>query len=728
MSAQLLAEYHALEEKILGALRSDLTDDEFNSLALEIHVFQRRWNAPYDAWCSTRPTAQRWEEIPAVPQAMFKRFRITCIPPELTTKTFRTSGTTGETRGEHHLLDTRLYEAAALAGWRKITVSRDQTVFLTPSPLEVSDSSLAHMFGAIAETLPNGRFGEGNFFCNASGQLDSARLNEFLTAHAGESISILGTALSFLNYFEWLGNRNIALNEGSFALETGGFKGSGRDIAKADLYALFSQHLGLAPDRVWNEYGMCELASQFYTAGLNAPHQGGPWIRARVVSPQTRAEVPVGETGILHIYDLANLSSVLAIETADFAVRHQEGFILLGRDPGATPRGCSRSADEAMRSPSPAARGSVPARVASQPPIHFGNTRQRAEVIAKSASAFPFLGEITADGLMELARAELGHEDALDRFVPRGRNQARAVAPNNILHILSRNTPAAALQTLIRGLLLGSTNRCKLPTGGLPAMNEFVASLPENWRGSIELSEELPDAWLAEADAVIVFGSDQTIDRIHARVRPEQIFVPHGHKVSIALVLDDPIFASAVPAARDVSVFDQQGCLSPIIIYVRESEELTVEAYAGHLAETMGAYAKRHPPEPLTLSEANAIHAIREATTFRAANGEPLKLHTSTDTTWTVIADRSAGIPESPLNRVIHVKPFQDSSAVEPLRAHLSTVGIWPNDSEGAEIAARLGALRICPIGKMQQPPLTWHHDGRSPLADLVRWVDWELH
>jgi len=26
----------------------------------------------------------------------------------------------------------------------------------------------------------------------------------------------------------------------------------------------------------------------------------------------------------------------------------------------------------------------------------------------------------------------------------------------------------------------------------------------------------------------------------------------------------------------------------------------------------------------------------------------------------------------------------------------------------------------------MQFPPLTWHHDGRSSLADLVTWIDFE--
>ena len=39
---------------------------------------------------------------------------------------------------------------------------------------------------------------------------------------------------------------------------------------------------------------------------------------------------------------------------------------------------------------------------------------------------------------------------------------------------------------------------------------------------------------------------------------------------------------------------------------------------------------------------------------------------------------------------------------------------------------ARWGVTRVCPLGQMQNPPLTWRHDGRPSLEDLVTWIDWE--
>ena len=132
-------------------------------------------------------------------------------------------------------------------------------------------------------------------------------------------------------------------------METGGYKGSGRDVPKAELYGMFGKHFDIAPGRVLNEYGMTELSSQFYTRGLGGVHEGGPWVRALVIDPETGREVAVGGMGVLRIFDLANLASVLAVETQDLAVRRERGFELLGRDPGALPRGCSRAADERMR-------------------------------------------------------------------------------------------------------------------------------------------------------------------------------------------------------------------------------------------------------------------------------------------------------------------------------------------------------------------------------------------
>jgi hypothetical protein len=66
-----------------------------------------------------------------------------------------------------------------------------------------------------------------------------------------------------------------------------------------------------------------------------------PWARVQIISPETGREVRDGETGLIRLFDLANVRSVLAIQTEDIGVRRGERFELLGRATQSEPRGCS---------------------------------------------------------------------------------------------------------------------------------------------------------------------------------------------------------------------------------------------------------------------------------------------------------------------------------------------------------------------------------------------------
>jgi len=103
-----------------------------------------------------------------------------------------------------------------------------------------------------------------------------------------------------------------------------------------------------------NEYGMTELCSQYYDFRFEedlAVKAGPPWLRARVLDPDTLAPLPRGEVGILQHFDLANLDSVSAVLTEDLGRETDHGFVLLGRVPNATPRGCSIAMDLLLSQP-----------------------------------------------------------------------------------------------------------------------------------------------------------------------------------------------------------------------------------------------------------------------------------------------------------------------------------------------------------------------------------------
>jgi hypothetical protein len=127
-------------------------------------------------------------------------------------------------------------------------------------------------------------------------------------------------------------------------METGGYKGRTRALSKTDLRAAIGAQFGLPRNSIIGEYGMSELSSQAYDGQPGRP--GGPfrfppWARVLIVSPETGQEVAEGELGLIRVVDLANLSSVLAVQTEDLAVRRGDGFEWVGRATTAEPRGCS---------------------------------------------------------------------------------------------------------------------------------------------------------------------------------------------------------------------------------------------------------------------------------------------------------------------------------------------------------------------------------------------------
>jgi hypothetical protein len=357
-------------------------------------------------------------------------------------------------------------------------------------------------------------------------------------------------------------------------------------------------------------------------------------------------------------------------------------------------------------------------------------THQRAEALAAAAAGFAdVLGPTGAGDLLAWLRAELGDDVALDAWVAHGGARARALAPGVILHVVSGNTPHAALQSLVGGLLLGSRNLVKLPRGGLPAVEQFLPALPGELRALVEVAEELPDAWWTAAEAVLAYGSDETIAALRACAPVGTTFIGHGHKVSFGVVWEDPDLLSCVGAARDVSRFDQQGCLSPHLFYVREARPGLAREYAEKLAEAMDAFNREHPRGPLTMAERAEIADLRAAYRFRAAGDLRVVLwEGGGDLDWTVIYEEDPWFATSCLNRVVFVKPLPAdlAAAVGPSAGHIGAIGLWPCTEEVADCFIGLRPSRFCPLGRMQDPPWTWHNGGVARLASLVKWVDFE--
>jgi hypothetical protein len=154
---------------------------------------------------------------------------------------------------------------------------------------------------------------------------------------------ILGTAFSFVHLLDYLAEKDLRfqLPYGSRIMETGGYKNRSRSLPKARLHFLLTELLGVSRENIICEYGMSELSSQAYDTNPERSFGFPSWARVQIISPETGREVADSETGLIRIFDLANIFSVAAIQTEDLGVRRGGGFELIGRAAFAETRGCS---------------------------------------------------------------------------------------------------------------------------------------------------------------------------------------------------------------------------------------------------------------------------------------------------------------------------------------------------------------------------------------------------
>ena len=328
-----------------------MPDHEFNELALELFALQSKHNSAYRKFCEARrltpETVEHWTQIPFVPTSAFKELDLSCIPVKDRTAVFHSSGTTEQKPSRHfHCAESLKAYEASLWPWFRINVidsKKFELVVLTPPPQSAPNSSLVHMFETVRQKLeaPESMFvgkidSEGAWILDFDKAVASLRNTQ-------KPKLVLGTAFSFVHLLDYLSENNLHLQlpVQSRVMETGGYKNRSRSMPKAELHLLMTELLEIPREDIICEYGMSELSSQAYDTNPGRYFRFPSWARAQIISPETGHEVGDGETGLIRIFDLANVFSVAAIQTEDLAVRHSDGFELIGRATLAEARGCS---------------------------------------------------------------------------------------------------------------------------------------------------------------------------------------------------------------------------------------------------------------------------------------------------------------------------------------------------------------------------------------------------
>jgi len=351
-------------------------------------------------------------------------------------------------------------------------------------------------------------------------------------------------------------------------------------------------------------------------------------------------------------------------------------------------------------------------------------------------------------GLMALLRAEgLDGPHPLRPLSGPERGLGERAGPRLTTIVLAGNIPAVAVESVVHALLVKSACLVKASSRDplFPAL--FAQSLAEAdpevgsavaalwWKGG---SEGLDRAALGRAEAVIAYGGAGAIAGLRRLAPPAAAkrFVAYGPRISFAAVAREALRRDALAdlsarAAWDVSLFDQQGCVSPHAIFVERGGEASPLEFAQALATAMADFERRLPRGHISVSDAARIQQTRGAWAMRQAARHGVALFESAGSTaWTVACDEAAReLAPSCLNRVVTVAPVDDlaqvTDAVRGMGRYLQTCGLEaPEERTGALVTAlsRLGVSRFCPIGRMQHPPADWRHDGRSNLLPLLGW------
>jgi hypothetical protein len=365
MNKELSSFASRLREDISNCQLSN-SNFSFGERALELFALQFKHNPAYRKICEARKlaleTVSHWMQFPAVATAAFKELELTSIPLGECTTIFHSSGTTEQKPSRHfHCAESLGVYEASLWNWFeancRLPIADCRLICLTPTPAQAPHSSLVHMFEIVRQKMDGtkvlashspfyGKIGNDGAWTLEFDSLLSALSSSPATRRR---LLILGTAFSFVHLLDFLAEKDLSfqLPPGSRVMETGGYKNRSRSMPKSELHAHIAARLGVPRENISCEYGMSELSSQAYDRAGRSQEFGvrsfqfPPWARVQIISPETGREVAEGETGLIRIFDLANVFSVAAIQTEDLGVRRGDGFELLGRAQQAEPRGCS---------------------------------------------------------------------------------------------------------------------------------------------------------------------------------------------------------------------------------------------------------------------------------------------------------------------------------------------------------------------------------------------------
>lgn len=345
---------HSIRSLIEGGVEAS-AHAAFDTLALELFAWQFTHNAPYRAFCQARRVSpdrvSHWTDIPAYPTEAFKNEIVTSFPNDQAVMAQLTSGTTANRRGM--IFRDEIGRQLVFSANRIMTGAwlfpdfaagqRCRILILAPSPQMAPSMGMA-----IGMEQTRVHFGtpDSRFLLSHSG-LDVKALVEALAEaeSTGIPVALIGSTSAFVYFFNACRAKDWRFNlpAGSRIADGGGYRGRFGEVSQQDYWNMAQERLGIPASHCVNVLGMAETATNYFDNSLRYALKGQdhserlrqppPWARTQAVSlDDGKTPLPDGEIGLLRHIDLANVPTVMAVQTDNLGYMRPDGsFQIVGR-------------------------------------------------------------------------------------------------------------------------------------------------------------------------------------------------------------------------------------------------------------------------------------------------------------------------------------------------------------------------------------------------------------
>lgn len=283
------------------------------------------------------------------------------------------------------------------------------------------------------------------------------------------------------------------------------------------------------------------------------------------------------------------------------------------------------------------------------------------------------------------------------------------------IHHIWPALPGAGVTPVLVGMLLGGDQKVRSSSRGRQ-FSRVCAEL-------LGIDRIEPDGDWADADVVVVSGTDETVLEVRRAMAGRGRVVGYGHRVSFAVVIDtaDEVLdlgGVASSVAEDIAMWHGRGCFSVRAVLFCGTEKRRGR-FCERLAESIADLERRWGTGGITDGELGRRaqkmgvaemqgRVFCDGIGYVRVDSEPFDGSCEAIHSVTVHPVGSAG---------------QLAGMVDVAPTGLQAAAVAGGDDRWRDALLGLGVTRICSPGTLQTPPADWFHDGLPNALSMGRVV-----